>query len=302
MKKREKNMEKYKITCCSTADMSKEYMEENQIPYVMFHYQLDGKEYPDDLYSSITPDAFYGMIADGAQPVTSQVNAEEYCALFEPILKQGMDVLHLTLSSGISGTVNSANVAKAQMEDAYPDRKVIVIDSLAASSGYGLLLTQALENQRKGMSLTENADWLEQNKLRLHHWFFTTDLTCFIRGGRVSKTAGWIGKTLNICPLLNVDSQGRLIPRSKHRGKKQVIRALVDKMAEHAQDGLDYSGKCYICHSACREDAETVAQIVQERFLKLDGKVLINDIGTVIGSHTGPGTVALFFWGDERTL
>ena len=295
-------MSEYVITCCSTADMSREFMEENKIPFAMFHYQMDGEEFVDDLYTSITPEAFYQKISDGACPVTSQINAEEYRELFEPILKSGRDVLHMTLSSGISGSINSANVAKQQLEEAYPDRKVIVIDSLGASSGYGLLVTQAVENQKAGLSLMENADWIEQNRLYLHHWFFSTDLTSYIRGGRISRTAGFVGKALNICPLLNMDSEGRLIPRSKCRGKKQVIREIVKCMEEHARDGLAYSGKCYISQSACRADAEEVARLVKERFPKLDGEVQINDIGTVIGSHTGPGTVALFFWGDERTL
>lgn len=295
-------MSEYVITCCSTADMSREFMEENKIPFAMFHYQMDGEEFVDDLYTSITPEAFYQKISDGACPVTSQINAEEYRELFEPILKSGRDVLHMTLSSGISGSINSANVAKQQLEEAYPDRKVIVIDSLGASSGYGLLVTQAAENQKAGLSLMENADWIEQNRLYLHHWFFSTDLTSYIRGGRISRTAGFVGKALNICPLLNMDSEGRLIPRSKCRGKKQVIREIVKRMEEHARDGLAYSGKCYISQSACRADAEEVARLVKERFPKLDGEVQINDIGTVIGSHTGPGTVALFFWGDERTL
>lgn len=295
-------MSEYVITCCSTADMSREFMEENKIPFAMFHYQMDGEEFVDDLYTSITPEAFYQKISDGACPVTSQINAEGYKDLFEPILKSGRDVLHMTLSSGISGSINSANVAKQQLEEAYPDRKVIVIDSLGASSGYGLLVTQAVENQKAGLSLMENADWIEQNRLCLHHCFFSTDLTSYIRGGRISRTAGFVGKALNICPLLNMDSEGRLIPRSKCRGKKQVIREIVKRMEEHARDGLAYSGKCYISQSACRADAEEVARLVKERFPKLDGEVQINDIGTVIGSHTGPGTVALFFWGDERTL
>lgn len=153
-------MREYVVTCCSTADMSRTFMETNEVPFAMFHYQLDGKEYADDLYSSISPEVFYKMIGDGAQPVTSQVNAEAYCALFEPVLKSGKDVLHLTLSSGISGSINSANVAKTQMEEKYPDRRVMVVDSLAASSGYGMLVEQTLENQRAGMSLEENAAWI----------------------------------------------------------------------------------------------------------------------------------------------
>ena len=249
-------MREYVVTCCSTADMSRTFMETNEVPFAMFHYQLDGKEYADDLYSSISPEVFYKMIGDGAQPVSSQVNAEAYCALFEPVLKSGKDVLHLTLSSGISGSINSANVAKTQMEEKYPDRRVMVVDSLAASSGYGMLVEQTLENQRAGMSLEENAAWIVAHRNTLHHWFFSTDLTSYIRGGRVSKTAGFFGKMLNICPLLNVNSEGRLIPRSKYRGKKQVIREIVKRMEEHAQNGREYSGKCYISQSACMEDAK----------------------------------------------
>ena len=209
--------------------------------------------------------------------------------------------MHLTLSSGISGTINSANMAKVQMEEKYPDRKVVIIDSLAASSGFGLLLDKALENQEKGMSLEENVQWIEENKNKLHHWFFSTDLTSFIRGGRISKVSGFLGQALNICPLMNVNNEGKLIPRNKYRGKKQVIREMVKRMEEHAQGGLEYSGKCYISNSACMEDARKVADMVEEKFPNLNGKVLINSIGTVIGTHTGPGTVALFFWGDERT-
>jgi DegV family protein with EDD domain len=151
-----------------------------------------------------------------------------------------------------------------------------------------------------GLSIDEVRDWAEDNKLRCMHWFFTSDLTFFIRGGRVSKASGMIGQVLNICPLLNVDAQGKLIPREKHRGKKKVIHAIVQKMKEQAENGLDYSGKCFISQSDCLSDARAVADAVEAAFPKLDGKVRIFDIGTTIGSHTGPGTVALFFWGQER--
>jgi len=153
----------------------------------------------------------------------------------------------------------------------------------------------------EGKSIGEVHAWAEEHKLNLQHWFFSTDLTFYIRGGRISKASGFFGTMLNICPLLNMDDQGKLIPRFKIRTKKKVIRAIVDKMEEYAQDGLDYSGKCYISQSACLEDAKEVARLVEERFPKLNGKVEINSVGTTIGSHTGPGTVALFFWGSRRT-
>lgn len=295
-------MSEYKITCCSTADMPAAYFEERKIPYVCFHYRMDGVEYPDDLGKTMPFAEFYDRISKGAEPTTAQVNAQQYMDFFEPILKEGNDILHFTLSGGISGSVNSANIAKTQMEEKYPDRKVIVIDSLAASSGFGMLVDAALDKQEEGLSLEENAAWAEENKNKLHHWFFSTDLTSFIRGGRISKVSGFVGQALNICPLMNVNSEGKLIPRNKYRGKKQVIREMVKRMEEHAQGGLSYNGKCFMSCSACEEDARKVADIIEEKFPNLNGKVVINSIGTVIGSHTGPGTVALFFWGDERTI
>lgn len=295
-------MSEYKITCCSTADMPAAYFEERKIPYVCFHYRMDGVEYPDDLGKTMPFAEFYDRISKGAEPTTAQVNAQQYMDFFEPILKEGKDILHFTLSGGISGSVNSANIAKTQLEEKYPDRKVIVIDSLAASSGFGMLVDAALDKQEEGLSLEENAAWAEENKNRLHHWFFSTDLTSFILGGRISKVSGFVGQALNICPLMNVNSEGKLIPRNKYRGKKQVIREMVKRMEEHAQGGLSYNGKCFMSCSACEEDARKVADIIEEKFPNLNGKVVINSIGTVIGSHTGPGTVALFFWGDERTI
>ena len=153
----------------------------------------------------------------------------------------------------------------------------------------------------EGMSIDELNAWVEANKLRMHHWFFSTDLSFYIRGGRISRTAGAIGTLLSICPLLNMDGKGRLAPREKVRGKRNVIKRIVEKMEEHAEGGTEYSGKSFMCHSLCLEDARTVASLVEERFPNLRGSVEIYPIGTTIGSHTGPGTVALFFWGSPRT-
>ncbi|MDY3919693.1 MAG: DegV family protein, partial [Candidatus Limivivens sp.] len=164
-----------------------------------------------------------------------------------------------------------------------------------------LLMDRLADLRDQGKKLEEVYDWAITHRLNVHHWFFSTDLTFYIKGGRISRTAGAIGGLLSICPLLNMDNHGKLIPRYKIRTKKKVIRAIVDRMEECADNGLDYSGKCYISQSACLEDAMEVARLVEERFPKLNGKVEINNIGTTIGSHTGPGTVALFFWGSERT-
>ena len=177
---------------------------------------------------------------------------------------------------------------------------ILIVDSLGASSGYGLIMDKLADLRDEGKSIDEVYSWAMANRLRLHHWFLSTDLTFYVKGGRISKAAGWFGTVLNICPLLNMDNLGRLIPRYKIRGKKKVLNAIVEKMKEHAENGLDYSGKCYISQSACMEDARYVADQVEAAFPHLNRKVLINSIGTTIGSHTGPGTVALFFWGDER--
>ena len=293
-------MADYILSCCSTADLSEAHFRARDIHYICFHYMLDGKTYEDDLGKSMPIDQFYQAMVDGADTRTSQVNAEEYAAYFESFLKEGKDVVHVSLSSGISGSFNSARLAAEELRAKYPERKLYVIDSLCASSGFGLLVDCMADLRDGGMSADELAAWTEENKLNMHAWFFSTDLTFYIKGGRVSKVSGWFGTKLNICPLLNMDYEGRLTPRKKLRGKNRVIRGIVSAMEEHAQDGHDYSGKCFISHSACIEDAKAVAALVEENFPHLNGKVLINDIGTTIGSHTGPGTVALFFWGDKR--
>lgn len=294
-------MSEYIISCCSTADLSKEHFNARDIHYICFHYFLNGKPYADDLGQSMPFDKFYEAMANGADTKTSQINMEEFIDYFEPFLQEGKDIIHLTLSSGISGVYNSAMLAKEELAEKYPDRKIYIIDSLAASSGYGLLMDKLADLRDEGMDIDTLAKWAEDNRLKLNHWFFSTDLTFYVRGGRISKTAGAIGGMLNICPLLNVDLEGRLIPRQKIRTKKKVIIAIVDKMKELAENGLDYDGKCYISQSACYEDARAVADLVEAAFPHLNGKVEINSIGTTIGSHTGPGTVALFFWGQERT-
>ncbi len=291
----------YILSCCSTADLSRAHFESRDIRYICFHYELDGVQYPDDLGETMPFDKFYAAMAAGAETKTSQVNVDEFVAYFTPMLEAGRDILHVCLSSGISGVYNSACAARDELAAKYPDRKILVLDSLGASSGYGLFMDKLADLRDEGMDVESLYHWGEENRLRLHHWFFTSDLTFFVKGGRVSKASGWFGTVLRICPLLNVDNMGKLIPRHKIRTKAKVIDAIVDKMEEHADKGLDYDGKCFISMSACPEDARLVAEKVEKRFPKLNGKVLINDIGTTIGSHTGPGTVALFFWGDMRT-
>ncbi len=291
----------YILSCCSTADLTEEHFQKRDIRYICFHYELNGVQYPDDLGKTMPFDKFYAAMAAGAETKTSQVNVDEFVAYFTPMLEAGQDILHVCLSSGISGVYNSANAAKEELQAKFPERKILILDSLGASSGYGLLMDKLADLRDDGMDVEELYHWAEVHRLQLHHWFFSTDLTFYVKGGRISKASGWFGTVLKICPLLNMDNLGRLIPRYKIRTKAKVIEAIVQKMEEHAQNGKNYNGKCYISNSGCYEDARAVADRVEARFPQLNGKVEIYSVGTTIGSHTGPGTVALFFWGDERT-
>lgn len=288
----------YVITCCSTADLSAEHFEKIRVPYVCFHYALDGEEFLDTPGADMA--AFYRRMREGAETRTSQVSIGEYLDFFTPFLEQGLDLLHVCFSGGLSGTVNSARGAADIARERYPDRTIYIVDSLAASSGYGLMVDTMAAMRDSGKPLEEVWDWAMENRLTLHHWFFSTDLSFYVRGGRVSRAAGLLGGMLNICPLLHMNDTGRLTPVSKVRGKKKVISEMVEKMATHAIDGENYSGKCFISHSECYEDARRVADLIEARFPHLNGPVEINNVGTTVGSHTGPGTVALFFFGDSR--
>ena len=295
-------MPDYVLSCCSTADMPLEYFQKRDIPFVCFHFTMNGREYPDDLGQTMPFDEFYKRIAAGALPTTSQVNVTQFIEFFEPYLAAGKDILHISISSGLSGTYNSAVMARQQLLQKYPNRQLQIVDSLGASSGYGLLVDAAADLRDGGAALEDVHAWVNANKLNVHHWFFSTDLTHYKRGGRISAASATMGTLLNICPLMNMNDEGKLIPREKIRGKKRVIAEIVQRMEEYAQNGVNYVGKCFISQSACYDDARAVADLVEQKFPQLNGKVMINSIGTVIGSHTGPGTVALFFLGDKRTV
>ncbi len=290
----------YVLSCCSTADVTREWLENRDIAYLYFNYFLNGEMCKDDFGATNPPAQLYAKMLAGADAKTSQISAGDYMEHFEKYLAQGKDVLHVTLSSGISGTFNSACAARDQLAEKYPDRKIYVVDSLAASSGFGLLMDRLAELRDGGMGVDELAAWAEDHKHEVQHWFFSSDLTFFVRGGRVSKAAGLVGGMLKICPVMDVEPDGSLAVKEKIRTKAKAINRVVEKMEELAEGGLDYSGKCYISQSECLADAQEVAARIEERFPKLNGKVEIFPIGATIGVHTGPGTVALFFWGKRR--
>lgn len=293
-------MKNYILSCCSTADLTLEHLNKRDINYVSFHFSLDGKEYIDNLGESLSYEDFYMKLRNGAETKTSQVNVNEFIEYFTEFLEKGLDILHLSVSYGVSGAYNSAILARDILLEDYPERKIIIINTLAIASGYGLLLEETAIKRSEGLNIDELALWVENNKLRVQHWFYSSDLSFFIKGGRISKASGFIGNMLNINPIMHVNYEGKLIPLEKAIGKKRTQRRMIDKMKEFADDKLAYSGKVYLSHSDILEDATTMKKMIEDTFLNIDGEVLVNSIGTTIGSHTGPGTLALFFFGDKR--
>ena len=292
-------MSDYIITCDSTVDLSEELLQARGIPYVPFNFEAEGKTYKDDYGKSYPVDKFYEDIKNGVMFKTSQPNSEDYKALFVKYLEEGKDVLHISLSSGISGGYNSARLAAIELNEKYGPQQVYVVDSLGASSGYGLLVLKAKDNQDGEMSLEGNVNWIEDNKKKIIHWFFSSDLSSFVRGGRISKAAGFFGTALQICPVMCVSDEGKLEVLEKTRTKKKAARKIVDNMLEEV--GPNYSDYCFLCMSACKDDADMVAGMIKEAFPNIK-EVKIFNIGGVIGSHTGPGTVALFYVGKKRAL
>ena len=293
-------MTDYILSCESTVDLTKEYLQQRGIAYICYPYELDGVPHRDDFGESLSYDDFYQAMENGADTKTAQINSYEFERYFEQFLKDGKDVVHLCLSSGITGIMNSAAAARDALKERYPARRIYLIDSLGASSGFGLLVDKLADLRDGGMGAAELVQWAEENKLRVHHWFFSEDLKYYVRGGRISKAAGMVGTMLGICPLLNMSSDGRLVPREKIRSQKRVISAIVEKMALFADDREQYAGRCHISYSGNPDSAMLVKELVEARFPNLQALEMYH-IGTIIGSHSGPGTVALFFWGDERT-
>ena len=292
---------KFTLSCCSTVDLPYSYMESRDIPVLFYTYVVDGREYDDDMGRD--PEAlprFYGFLKEGKLPQTSQINVAAYTEFFEKLLDKGGDVLHIAFTSGQSGSVHNAFLAAEELKDRYPGQRLVVIDSLCSSSGYGLLVDYAADMRDEGKTLDEVAQWVLDNRNKVHHQFFSSDMTQFRRTGRVSGAAAAVATVLNICPIMRLDDKGAIKAYSKVRGRKKAVETTVDTMEQCARNGRDYDGKCFVCHSQCPEDARLVIEAVEERFPKLKGKIRLCDIGTIIGSHAGQGTVAVFFMGNER--
>lgn len=292
-------MNDYVLSCGSTADLTKEHFKKLGVEVISFHFTLGDKEYIDDFGKTISYENFYDTMATGVNTKTSQPNVHEYLEYFRKFLSEGKDVLHIELSSGLSGAFNSANLAKEILVEEFLDRKLVIVDSLAASGGYGLLMSKLSEEKAKGLTFDELNDYVEENKLRLNHWFYTTDLKYFVRGGRISKVSGYVGNLLSINPILNVDDKGKLIPRIKVIGNRRVIIKLLEVMEQQVDDGLLYDGDVFITHANVPAQAEEIKTLILAKFIRVKN-VNISYIGTTIGAHTGPGTVSIFFFGKSR--
>ena len=289
------------LSCESTVDLPFSYVDGRNIPVLFYTYTVDGKDYIDDMLRD--PEAlprFYRMIDDGKLPSTSQINEYQYFQFFEELLQKG-DVLHIAFGTGMTQSYINAELAAASLREKYPDRKMIVIDSLCSSSGYGLLVDYAADMRDAGKSIEETEQWVRAHCKNVHHQFYSTRLDFFRRSGRMSGPVATIATILNICPIMHLDDEGKIKAYDKVRGKKNSVKTTINTMEQHAENGADYDGKCFICHSNCIEDARITKEAVLERFKKLKAEdIRICDIGTIIASHSGPGTVAVFFLGDER--
>lgn len=288
------------LSCESTIDLPYSYANERNLPVLFYSYQVDGVNYEDDMGRN--PEAlpkFYGFLAEGKLPTTAQLNEFQYETFFDNLLQQG-DVLHIAFGSGMTASVQNAMLAAETLREKYPERRLVVIDSLCSSSGYGLLVDGAADLRAAGKSLDEVADWVLAHRQNVHHQFYSTELKFYRRSGRMSGAAAAIGTVLGICPIMRLDDKGRIIAYDKVRGKKNAVARTVETMKRHAEGGEAYSGKVFICHSNCPADAEATKAAVAAAFPHIDGEIRICDIGTIVASHSGPGTVAVFFFGDAR--
>lgn len=288
-------MKEYIIMTDSACDMGTEALSEWGVPFQSLTFRFDGsdREYTD---RDIPTAEFYAKMRAGSVAKTAAVNSESFISIFEGALKEGLDVLYLGFSSGLSTTFNSARLASLDLKERYPDRTVRVVDTLSASAGFGLLVYLAVQKKNAGASLDEVADYIEATKWKLCHWFTVDDLVYLKRGGRISSTAAFVGNVLGIKPVLHMDNEGHLINMFKVRGRKTAVAALADQYGKLAEDLS--GGTVFISHADCTPDVEELKNLLSTRY----GATvqIVTSVGPVIGAHSGPGTLALFFIGKER--
>lgn len=290
-------MSEYMIVTDSSGDLSQSMVEELGVSVLPLSFIIRGttlKNYPDD--RDMSAKEFYQLLAEGEMATTAAVNVHQYVEFLTPELEKGKDVLILAFSSGLSATCQAANLAAGELRESFPERKIYVVDTLCASLGQGLLVSYAAQRQKAGESIEAVRDWCEANKLRICHWVTVNDLMYLKRGGRISAATAVVGSMLSIKPIIHVDDEGKLVNVAKARGRKGALDYLVKKAGEL---GEDLAGQTiFISHSECEEDARYVGDQIQAQYGTQGTRY--NNIGPVIGAHTGPGCVALFFLGSPR--
>jgi len=287
-------MREFVITTDSTVDLPKEYMQGKGVPVISLSYIIDGITYKD--MEGLSSKEFFDKVRNGSMPTTSQVNPEQAREVFESILASGKDILHLGFSSGLSGSYNSENLAGEALKEKYPEAKIYVIDSLCASMGQGLLLRQMVTQKEQGKSIEEIHTWTQENKYKVCHTVTVDDLNHLHRGGRVSKATAVLGSLVKIKPIIYVSDAGKLEVVGKERGRKKALHKIVEMMWENSE-GCEHD-EIMITHGDCIEEAQYVENIIKEKLPSVH--VLIQPIGSVIGSHTGAGVVAVFYMGNKR--
>ena len=285
-----------KIITDSSCDLPREYVDDNNIEVISLVLNLNGQIIKDDLGKTLSYKDFYQKMRDGATPTTSQVNAHEFEEAFSKHIKNGDSIIYISISASLSGTFNSANIAKNNLLEEYPEAKIELVDSLSASIGQGLLVLKACEMRDNGASIEEIVEWLEENKRKVIHSILIDDLNHLKRGGRISGATATIGGLLNIKPSAYLDDEGKLAQGEKIKGKKKALRFLANEVKERAIDSENEV--LYICHGDCQEEAESLRDIIEEE-VKFKN-VIINYVGNVIGAHTGPGALAVIFLGKNR--
>ncbi len=289
------------LSCESTVDLPYAYMTARGARVLFYSYTVDGVEYTDDMGRD--PDAlsrFYALVADGKMPHTSQINQMRYYEYFKELLAEG-DILHIAFGTGMTPSYYNAVRAAEELMEEYPERRITVVDSLCSCTGYGLLTETALDLADEGKSMDEIAAWLTENRLRVRHQFFSTDLTMFRRSGRVSGPVALVGNIFGIHPIMHLDVNGKIIAYDKVRGKKNAIAKTVETVLSEIDGGKSASGKIYISHSNAPELAEQTRIALANELSNQGERIATAEIGTIIASHCGPGTVAVFYFGTPRT-
>lgn len=292
-------MSDYIISSESIMDLSADYVKELGVSFIKSNYELNGEIYLDDFGQSLDMEEFYRNMEEGAAPSTAAINTQAYLDYFEEILKKDMDIIHVCLSSGLTTQYSCLVQTVDILKEKYPERKIYPIDSRMASSGVGLLVDKLVILKNEGMSIEDLYKWAQENSLNVISYTSNENLEYVARGGRISKTAANIGNLLKICPLIEIDDEGYMQVTQKIRTKKKLLKTLVDRMEKNAIGGLNYNDKLFISHANNKKAAEELKEMMEDRFKKISS-IDIFEIGPTIGSHIGPGTITMFYWGEKR--